>query len=62
MEYLPKPIDEVKYDIEIIKEKITNIENNIKVIKSISQDTRLLIEKYENKEPIKEIKNKGWFF
>jgi len=62
MGYLPKPIDEVKYDIEIIKEKITNIENNIKVIKSISQDTRLLIEKYENKEPIKEIKNKGWFF
>ena len=62
MEYLPKPIDEVKYDIEIIKEKITNIENNIKVIKSISQDTRLLIEKYENKETIKEIKNKGWFF
>jgi len=54
-----KPINDIKFDIEIIKEKVTNVENDIKILKSISQDIRLLIDKKLNKE---KVTNTSWFF
>lgn len=60
-----KPIFDIKEDIQFIKERITNIENNIKELKEINDMTKTIIANYiftppKEKEPIKI--EKGWFF
>ena len=41
-----RPIDDLKYDVEIIKNKVINVENDLKIIKEIQQDTRLMLDKF----------------
>lgn len=60
MDKVHRPIDDVKYDIEVIKKKVSNIENNISILKSMHQDIHLLLTKLvsdKNETPIKT----GWW-